>query len=334
MRLADQIIEAAETGPIELREDFRSFAAEIRRAAIYEIDAAACELAAIISGSTKGVSFQYTYKVSRTPFQRCWFEWIGECERYVEGSKPEEAIFREGVLVIADETHQRGAAYHARSTNYGLVSLSPYGLRFDWRPLPDLGPVAIDADGSLAAARGRDGMTDEARNRELDRRYQPEPSPFGCRTAAQIAKISGSVCAARAVFKMELEANHNTTLFLRGLLVCLNSRNLFAVCAPENVDKLNRARARTGKLLRVSFSRVRVNLSAVMRRKTDAASGAGGMRAHLVAGHFKVRKSGVFWWSPFVRGDEQQGKVIREGYQVVRAAQKTTTGNEFGGVTA
>jgi hypothetical protein len=25
-------------------------------------------------------------------------------------------------------------------------------------------------------------------------------------------------------------------------------------------------------------------------------------RLHLVRGHFKIRKSGVYWWSPFARG--------------------------------
>lgn len=30
--------------------------------------------------------------------------------------------------------------------------------------------------------------------------------------------------------------------------------------------------------------------------------------AHLVRGHFKRRKSGIFWWSPFVRGDGEPRK--------------------------
>lgn len=321
-RLADQIIEAAGAAgaPAELRNDARLFASEIRGAAIYEIDPAACELAAVIAGVTKGVAFQATYPVSRVPFRRCWFEWIGQCENYVEGSKRDAVIYREGVLVVADETHQRGTAYHARSTNDGLVSLSPYSLCFDWSPLPDLECDTTEEGGRLRIARGYDGMTDELRSREMDRRYQAQASSFGESTGAEVIRICGSLSKVGAVLSGELEANHNTTLFLRGLLVCLNSRNLLATGAPENVDKLNRARARTGKPPRVSFSRVKVNLSAVMRRKTEAASRAGNMRAHLVAGHFKVRKSGVFWWSPFVRGDEQNGKVTRTGYQVVRTA--------------
>jgi hypothetical protein len=32
-----------------------------------------------------------------------------------------------------------------------------------------------------------------------------------------------------------------------------------------------------------------------------------GLRAHFVMGHWKVRKTGVFWWSPFVRGKLRNG---------------------------
>ncbi len=39
-------------------------------------------------------------------------------------------------------------------------------------------------------------------------------------------------------------------------------------------------------------------------------------RAHLVRGHFKLRKSGLYWWSPFVRGKSKLGLIHKE-YEVV-----------------
>jgi hypothetical protein len=39
------------------------------------------------------------------------------------------------------------------------------------------------------------------------------------------------------------------------------------------------------------------------------------LRAHFVRGHFKARKSGVFWWSPHARGDLSRGMVAKD-YEV------------------
>src|SRR5262245_13639140 len=38
------------------------------------------------------------------------------------------------------------------------------------------------------------------------------------------------------------------------------------------------------------------------------------MRAHLVRGHFKLRRTGVYWWSSFVRG--RGTGLIRQHYGV------------------
>jgi hypothetical protein len=40
-------------------------------------------------------------------------------------------------------------------------------------------------------------------------------------------------------------------------------------------------------------------------------------RAHLVRGHFKIRRTGVFWWSSFLRGDAGKGELKRQEYDAV-----------------
>lgn len=40
------------------------------------------------------------------------------------------------------------------------------------------------------------------------------------------------------------------------------------------------------------------------------------LRAHLVRGHWKVRKSGIYFWRPFARGERDRG-VIEKGYKVI-----------------
>jgi hypothetical protein len=41
------------------------------------------------------------------------------------------------------------------------------------------------------------------------------------------------------------------------------------------------------------------------------------MRAHMVRGHFKHTKHGIFFWSPHMRGDFKRG-VVTKDYEVVR----------------
>lgn len=54
-----------------------------------------------------------------------------------------------------------------------------------------------------------------------------------------------------------------------------------------------------------------VHLSALEKVSTDGAVTSNvGMAAHYVRGHFKQRKSGVYWWSSFVRGSGEPRKRV------------------------
>jgi len=104
--------------------------------------------------------------------------------------------------------------------------------------------------------------------------------------------------------------------FAAALITMMNSRN----CVdhePANLDKLNRSRRRGGKPEFLAYSTTRLRLS----QHLDRAVGAGHMtraqaRGTLVRGHFKLRRTGVFWWSPHERGD-QSHRVPRREYEVV-----------------
>lgn len=93
---------------------------------------------------------------------------------------------------------------------------------------------------------------------------------------------------------------------------------------PHNVETtdhptpkfVNRKRAAKGKLPILSFKTVTLRLTKTQRNKLTALGvAAGQMRQHLVRGHFKVRKTGIFWWAPFLRGDIALGR-IKTDYQV------------------
>ena len=39
-------------------------------------------------------------------------------------------------------------------------------------------------------------------------------------------------------------------------------------------------------------------------------------RLHICSGHFKVRKTGIYWWRPHWRGHEELGIVERRGHKI------------------
>jgi hypothetical protein len=96
--------------------------------------------------------------------------------------------------------------------------------------------------------------------------------------------------------------------FWMSVLALLNARNGASVVAGEDRSRLNRARAKAGKKPLAAFHVLTVRLSkaerAAMREGHEERRE---LRAHVVRGHFKLRRSGMYWWRPFVRGDLDKG---------------------------
>jgi hypothetical protein len=90
--------------------------------------------------------------------------------------------------------------------------------------------------------------------------------------------------------------------FAEAFIALLNSRQGLERTR-EDLTRLNRKRQKSGKRPLCEFVTTRLDLS----RGQAARHMASGMsreaaRRHLVRGHFKVRKSGIYWWTPFMRG--------------------------------
>lgn len=100
--------------------------------------------------------------------------------------------------------------------------------------------------------------------------------------------------------------------FLACLLAMINSRNA-TESSPVDLTKINRARRKAKKHELVSYSTTTLAISKTQER-IGAARGMSreAVRQHMVRGHFKIRRSGVFWWSPFLRGDASNPMQRRE----------------------
>jgi hypothetical protein len=97
--------------------------------------------------------------------------------------------------------------------------------------------------------------------------------------------------------------------FVQSILILMNSRN---GCSIEDVDleRLNRARVKRGKPELQHHRQVKLHME-INRRDRLARRGLSrdDIQRHLVARHPKVRKTGVFWWSPHMRGNRGGAKI-------------------------
>lgn len=103
-------------------------------------------------------------------------------------------------------------------------------------------------------------------------------------------------------------------MFWLSSLALLNTRNV-GRAIPQDISKINKARTRSGKAPLLGYSVCTIDAA-----KTSVASGRGRatkseIRAHFVRGHFKLRKTGVFWWRPSMRGNLAAG-IVTKSYDV------------------
>ncbi len=91
-------------------------------------------------------------------------------------------------------------------------------------------------------------------------------------------------------------------LFFLTVFALMNTKNL-AQSEPAEIAKLNRARIKRGTTPFSEHHVLKVRVTSPVRKIEGEGRRVGDKRrAHLVKGHFKQRKSGLFWWNPHVAG--------------------------------
>ena len=138
--------------------------------------------------------------------------------------------------------------------------------------------------------------------------WQPHPDYARIRDA--FVDIKGDVGA----FETESAQAKEMLMHFIGValpaVVLLNCRNGVTVDSHKIDAKLQQSRIKRGKAPLQDYGLVRLALRPAARSFVGDVSAAArdAARAHIVRGHFKVRSTGVFWWSHFVRG---QGRTAR-----------------------
>lgn len=106
------------------------------------------------------------------------------------------------------------------------------------------------------------------------------------------------------------DANHDwmgEIWFWLAALAMLNAKNGATSEYRPAPEALNRSRAKAGKPPLVDYHQLTLRVGPRDRAEAREGHPHGGMRAHIVRGHFKVRKTGIYWWRPFNRGDASAG---------------------------
>ena len=94
--------------------------------------------------------------------------------------------------------------------------------------------------------------------------------------------------------------------FLIATLALLNSRN---AAETQVVVANNKRRRLLRKPLLFDYHLINIPQRYRQRHHLDDDTDPAELRAHFVRGHFKVRKSGIFWWSAYQRGNAKLGFV-------------------------
>jgi hypothetical protein len=142
----------------------------------------------------------------------------------------------------------------------------------------------------------------------VDVRYDPHTASFD--TAYRHREIYAAGRDALAWWRGEPR-------YLTAVLELLQSKNATEV-ALVDLSQLNRQRARRNNSLLFSYHLVSIPARYRQRHIADGSSGQG-IRAHYVRGHFKVRRTGIFFWSAYQRGNPALGRVHKD-YLLTRPA--------------
>ncbi len=152
--------------------------------------------------------------------------------------------------------------------------------------------------------------------RFMDRHALPGLSPHGAEFVAIF--LAKATVPELQHFMQSWQADiQGEVTFIECFLAMLNSKNPCVEHEAVDLTKLNRARRRSGKTEFLPYTKTRLAMSRSQTRIADARGiSREAARQHLVRGHFKIRRTGVYWWSPFVRGDLSRGETQRDTYEV------------------
>lgn len=251
---------------------------------------------------------------------------------------------RSGILLIAnDGTLQRGKAYNVSQdlTKGGkdIILVNPVHLDFDLTPDNELRkrfiaphhyrflikpdylvdvtnhPQGIEENKYIQRVR-KDPVEHETLM-ALENRFLLNVDDDG---SSMLRKYMGKMSPTGFQFLLRTACKdwQGERRWIIGILLLLNSRNLFRL-ENQSVSTKNKHRSTRQPPDIISHKNVKIHLTKVgeNRMNSQGYNSSQEMAWHKVRGHWKVRKTGVFFWRPYTRGNPAKG-VIERNYTITR----------------
>jgi hypothetical protein len=272
--------------------------------------------------------------MARAPYPYTWIEWSTKCRPYaVENGKP--IPDKLGALLQTNKTGSKGSftLCWKHTTPEPGITLNPIGLIFDWDS-KSLEPVVTQYAKSFGlkspdlTALGEQRRIAIAANAIRNTRW---------------AHLTHTPAEVEAILALELRAQvvpvdcclpflHKTQIlpgtpvyegycsdlggelpFIESFLLLLNSRNTIIEQRRDDFVRLNRARAKRARPPLKEFINTNIRLSRTQANRLGTPADRDAARPHLVRGHFKLRRSGCYFWTSHVRG---RGQPVPRDYKV------------------
>ena len=289
----------------------------IRGAHVFDMDgdfgAAADQLR-----TSRPSSFRNVIPLCRLPYETCWFE-VGQQFRssFVNGAtyrtQDPASVDRVGVLV--NEMAGFPGVWEMSlfwSFVDGRVSMSYFDAVVSFEDTPSIRPTHHVMPRSVLAARYAGKELDAAES--LFSRMDLKPGRFAGKTFERVHPWSPLY---RNLFEHADNDWAGETTFWMAAAALLNARNVIDREEVDNAER-NRRRLRSGSKRPPLLSHTRCMISARLKERMAEADaygeGEASVRAHFVRGHLKARETGIFWWSPFIRGNKRLG-FVQKSYE-------------------
>jgi len=313
----------------------------LRQAQAFVLDRDAVAMAANVSLS-KPSSIVSALPWIKLPFDSTWIEFsniefrdamteAGSPNVKPEGTKAEIRktgfLLREKRGVIqADYIHLDRAVIGGQT--HELPDLAPIRLYYTLNAdpdidagVPEIDPARFDPNLVEFKIRGRmrnrfkllaDDPAELRAEVSLKSRAFWGPHPDMAPIAEAMVKMTGEANTRQLEEYQAEEASRLFSMAILPALILLNCRNAVDVETVPAPEKLNKQRILKGKEPLLEHRIVKMHLSEARKRsiaRLGSAEARRAARGTLVMGHYKVRKSGIFWWRPHARSGH--GKVRR-----------------------
>lgn len=327
------------------------FLTDASEAVRFVFDENAAAMVSTVAKRTPGSMLQALH-LAILPYSKVWIEMpVSAAEQELDENVPSAPISRKGFLFVTDNTLRRGAV--SLAWKFGSRYLGPpeerinmsVGMQlFDWSKPNSMHEISVEMHERGKERMKRVGLPTEKRITDFDRACiaagEKMTAKWSQTRKEDAEHLSGTMSTTPNYYfrglmeELQKRSEYDKAGFLKGIeairdtvgldwmgeglqvlasILLLNCHSSISTTSPD-LSKINKQRVLRNRRPFFSHSVVHIKPSDKQISRTRGLSGPA-LRAHMVRGHFKCRKTGVFWWMPFLRGDSSLGYVEKE-YEV------------------